>query len=130
MNPPYGRFVCVALLRRVVGNASKSGSDADVRSLVVAGAIPPLCDLLAVTTPARLSILALEALECILRVGARMATEEDGNSSDCNNLAKSCANEFARQVSECGGVDKLRKLSEHQSQQVRNKAEEIRAQYC
>jgi len=79
----------------VISNATSGGSEDQIRGIVNEGAIPPLCDMLDQRDP-KLIMIALEALENILRVGLK-----DSNTG---------INPYCATIEACGGLDKVEKL--------------------
>jgi importin subunit alpha-1 len=91
-------------------NATTGGTPAQIRYLVGQGCIKPMCDLLTCSEP-RVVILALEALENILEVGA----------FDCDEAGCS-VNKYAALVDEAEGLEKIKALRHDTSKDVREKA--------
>lgn len=90
----------------VVSNVATGGNKCQVQSVVECGAIDSLCSLLDINDT-KMLLVALDALESILRVG------QDLNKDYCSF------------VDECDGLEKLEQLQEHQSDDVYKKAVEI-----
>jgi importin subunit alpha-1 len=82
----------------VISNIATSGQKGHIRYLVEHGAIRPICDLLDVGE-IRMLLMAMETLECILRV----ESEQD---------------RVIKMVQDCGGVDKLEELQQHENEDV------------
>ena len=92
----------------VVSNLASVGqSDAIHQKLVEYGVIAPLCELLE-TADVKILTVAMEALECILKMGGE------------SNLLR-----YTQLVDEAGGIDNLEKLQEHENVTVYNKAVQI-----
>jgi hypothetical protein len=105
---------------RVLSNACRSSSPATIAQLVQAGAIAQLCGLLQPDGPdEQLLSQVLDALGCVLDMGARLAKERQPKQKD----EKQCsANEYAQLVEECGGLTKLELLmQQHPSAVIRKK---------
>jgi len=92
-----------------ISNATSGGRDDQIRRIVSDGVIPPLCELFTCSDP-KIVLVAMESIENILRVGQSDA-ESDG-----------IPNKFAEFVEECGGLDKLEELQQHQNEDIYNKA--------
>eukprot|EP00760_Papus_ankaliazontas_P009038 PhM_4_TR13959/c1_g1_i14/m.31989 len=97
-----------------ISNLTSGGSPAQVRYVVEQDVIPPLCELLTVYDPKIISV-ALEALENILRVG-----KDDANGGN---------NRYAVLVHECGGLDKIEQLQNHNNNEVYEHAVVLLEQY-
>ena len=95
-----------------LSNATSGGTPEQLRYLVRQGCIKPLCDLLACSDP-RIIIVALEALENILKIG-EMDSKGTGGS-----------NTFADFVEEAEGIDKIEQLQTHQNNEIYEKAVKI-----
>jgi importin subunit alpha-1 len=100
-----------------VSNAASGGSMMQIKYLVSQGAIKPLCDLLALADN-KLIMVALEAVEGILRVGEKL------KSSNTDGV-----NPYARFVEEAEGLDKIESLQKHSSEEIYKKAVEILENY-
>jgi HEAT repeat protein len=92
-----------------ISNATSGGSSKQNRFLVQQGALPALCNLFSCTDP-KVVMVALEAIDNILKVG-----KADANSS--NNL-----NSFCEFVEECGGLDALENLQRHDNEEIYDKS--------
>jgi importin subunit alpha-1 len=88
----------------VISNIATGGSKAHIRLLVEHGAVQPVCDLLEVGE-ARMLLMALETLECLLR-----ACGEDHHTETLSRVL--------RLVEECGGLSKLEQLQEHENEDI------------
>lgn len=87
-----------------MSNATSGGSPQQISHLVQAGAIPPLCQLLAVND-AKVVTVALEGLENIL---SKLPVEHRG---------------ITHQIFvECGGVDRLTDLQQHENVPIYQRA--------
>lgn len=96
-----------------ISNATTGGSDESIRRLVKAEVIAPLCALL---DPADdISIVAMEGLENILRVGNRLAHAQ-GNDGK---------NPYCLAVEDCGGVEMLQDFSMSSNNRMFLKAKEL-----
>lgn len=99
-------------------NAITGGSDAQIRLIVSAGVIPPLCEQLTCADD-RVIMAAMEGLASILRVGqADAATDPQVHS-----------NPFANLMSDCNGLDYLEALQHHESEEVSQRAKAILTEY-
>lgn len=94
-----------------ISNATSGGTPEQIRHLVDQGVIAPLCDLF-VCSDARIILVALEAVENILKAGKKLGIED-----------------FAIHVDKCGGIDNLEKLQEHPNEDVYNRAVKIIESY-
>ena len=92
-----------------VSNLTAGGTHEQIHYLVSQNVIPPLCDLLSVFD-AKIIMVALEALDNILRVGKDVRT---GTVVEGTNM-------YAQQVIECGGLSKIDELQSHNSDDVYN----------
>jgi importin subunit alpha-6/7 len=92
-----------------ISNATSGGSAAQIRFLVSARVIPPLCDLLT-CSEARIITVALEGLENILAVGESDAPQN-------NNV-----NPFAILVEEADGLEKIELLQNHANNDIYEKS--------
>jgi hypothetical protein len=99
-----------------ISNATSGGRDEQIRYLVQQGVIPPLCNLFDCIDP-KIVMVAMEAVENILRVGRSDANKESGN------------NKFAEAVEESGGLDKLEALQRHDNEEIYEKALKILKAY-
>lgn len=90
----------------VICNVASGGTKEHIMRLVENGALQPLCDLLSVGE-ARVLLLALEALENILKAG------ENSNV------------DFVQLIDEADGISKLEFLQEHENHEVYEKAVRI-----
>lgn len=94
----------------VVCNIASGGTKEHIHRLVENGAFQPVCDLLSVGE-ARVLLLALEALENILKAGA------------------SANIDYTQLVDEVDGISKLELLQEHENHEVYEKAVRIIEKY-
>lgn len=92
----------------VVSNAISGGSPLQVMTLVGAGLLRPLCDLLEVSE-VRMLLLAMDAIEVLIK-----------KSKDTSTALATAS--LISAIEECEGVDRLEKLQEHESTQVYSKA--------
>ena len=90
----------------VVSNVCTGGNNVHVQSVVECGAIESLCSVLDINDT-KMLLIALDALESILRVGQELGKD------------------YCSFVDECDGLEKLEQLQEHQSDKVYQKAVEI-----
>jgi len=97
-------------------NALSGGTPDQIRHLVQCGTIPPLCDLLTIMD-AKIIQVAINGLEHILRIGDADAKSSGG------------VNPFAAIVEECGGLDKIEFLQQHENVEIYLKAFEIIERY-
>lgn len=91
-----------------LSNATEGGTQDQVAYLVESGAIPGLCSMLD-CPDSRLTIVALDGLNNVLRHGARIA---DGTG----------ASPWVNLVEECGGLDKLEAAQSHEDHAVYERA--------
>ena len=87
----------------VVSNIVTGGTDNHIMSAVETGAIDAVCSILDINDT-KMLLLALEAVECILKLGAKLNKD------------------YASFVDECDGLTKIEGLQEHESDEVYNKA--------
>lgn len=101
-----------------ISNATSSGINfpESVKYLVSQGCIKPLCDLLN-SGDNKIILVALDGLENILKVG-EMEKEHTGN-----------LNQMALFVEECGGMDNIHELQNHENIDIYNKAYQIIDKY-
>jgi len=98
-----------------ISNATSGGSDDQIKYLVVQGVIPPLCELFKCVN-AKMIMVAMEGIENILRVGKK---EQHMTGT----------NQFANNVEECNGLDKLEGLQSHNNGEIYEKAHSILKTY-
>lgn len=99
-----------------ISNATSGGRDAQIKYLVEAGVIPPMCELFRCLEP-RIVLVAMEGIENILKVGQQEATQMGGE------------NKFSEIVEECGGVGWLEELQKHDNEDVYEKARKLLVTY-
>jgi importin subunit alpha-1 len=99
-----------------ISNATSGGTEPQVRHLVEQGVVAPLCDLFTCPDP-KIIMVALEGIENILKIGARIA------------LATHAENKYADYVELCGGTEKLVQLQHHTNMEIYNKAAHILQEY-
>lgn len=90
-----------------VSNAMSGGAPAQIAHFVARGCVKPLCDVL-VSSDTKIVIVALEALENILKTGAE--------------ASKTNENQYATLVEEADGIDKLEELQRHANAEIYSKA--------
>ena len=95
----------------IVSNVATSSQPGHLAALVSAGVVEPLCDLLT-QGDAKIILVALEALEAILKLGA-----SSGSSA------------YARMISDCQGVDRMENLQEHKNNEVYQKVVQLLETY-
>lgn len=91
-----------------ISNATSGGNAKQMRFLVTQGAIPALCELFN-CNDAKIVMVAMEGVENILKVGKK-------------DEAKTGSNAFADFVEECGGLDSLENLQQHENEEIYEKA--------
>uniref|UniRef100_A0A182XCY4 Importin subunit alpha n=1 Tax=Anopheles quadriannulatus TaxID=34691 RepID=A0A182XCY4_ANOQN len=96
-----------------ITNATSGGTVQQIKYLVDAGCIPPMCELLTVMDP-KIVTVALNGLENILKVGDEQRTKP---------------NPYAVMIEECYGLDKLEFLQSHQNNDIYEKAFSIIQKY-
>lgn len=89
-----------------ITNATSGGTVDQIKYLVDAGCIPPMCELLTVMDP-KIVTVALNGLENILKAGNQHRTKP---------------NPYAVMIEECYGVDKLEFLQSHHNNDIYEKA--------
>uniref|UniRef100_A0AAG5CZX7 Importin subunit alpha n=1 Tax=Anopheles atroparvus TaxID=41427 RepID=A0AAG5CZX7_ANOAO len=89
-----------------ITNATSGGAVEQIKYLVDAGCIPPMCELLTVMDP-KIVTVALNGLENILKAGNQHHTKP---------------NPYAVMIEECYGLDKLEFLQSHQNNDIYEKA--------
>ncbi len=101
-----------------LSNATSGGKPQHVQYLVEQGLLPALCDLFVCADPKIIKV-ALEAVDNILRTGKDMAEK----------MARS-DNPWAAMVEECGGLDKLETLQQHESEDIYQKSQSLLTAYA
>lgn len=107
-----------------ITNAASGGTPAQVRYLVECQCIPPLCDLLTVNDTNIIQV-ALNGLDNILRVGLAEAESIAAAGADIGRSV----NAYASLVEECGGLDKIEYLQQHENADIYAKSYEIIEKY-
>jgi hypothetical protein len=92
----------------VVSNVATGGTSEDVDLLTTAGCLPPICELMK-TADAKIVMVALDAVSAILNHGG----DRYGG------------NKFANLVDECGGLDIIEDLQEHENADIYDKAVQL-----
>lgn len=100
-----------------ISNATSGGTPGQIKFLVSQACIPPLCELLSVAD-VKIIIVALEALENILKVG----DAEAKHNQSVNNL-------MATHIAEAEGLKKIEDLQHHDNQDIYEKAVRILEHY-
>jgi len=98
-----------------LSNATSGGSPDQIRYMVDQGLIEPMCELLQCADP-RIILVALEALENLLKVGEK-DSKETGN------------NEYVLAIEEHRGVDNIESLQNHPNNEIYEKAVSILETY-
>jgi len=93
-----------------ISNATSGGKEAHIVYLVEQGVLPPLCELF-IVQDVKIVLVALEAVENILKVGKAYASRHWGGQ-----------NKFVEALEECGGLDKLEEIQNHENDDVYQKA--------
>ncbi|KAJ7531343.1 hypothetical protein O6H91_14G055100 [Diphasiastrum complanatum] len=101
-----------------ISNATSGGTQDQIKYLVNQGCIKPLCDLLTCPDP-RITIVALEGLENILKVGE--AEKHLGNSAGINL--------YARYIDEAEGLEKIENLQSHDNNEIYEKVVKLLETY-
>ncbi|ETN64894.1 importin alpha-7 subunit [Anopheles darlingi] len=96
-----------------ITNATSGGTVEQIKHLVDAGCIPPMCELLTVMDP-KIVTVALNGLENILKAGNQQQTKP---------------NPYAVMIEECYGLDKLEFLQSHLNNDIYEKAFSIIQKY-
>lgn len=94
----------------VLSNIATGGNEHHVHQLVQIGAIDALCSVLDVAD-ARITMVVLDAIEKILKVGS------------------TCGRDYVGFVDECDGLDKIEGLQEHQNTEIYEKVVSIIESY-
>eukprot|EP01006_Ploeotia_vitrea_P039893 TRINITY_DN66383_c9_g1_i1.p1 TRINITY_DN66383_c9_g1~~TRINITY_DN66383_c9_g1_i1.p1 ORF type:complete len:583 (+),score=36.43 TRINITY_DN66383_c9_g1_i1:225-1973(+) len=102
-----------------LSNATSGGSPEQILYLAQQGALPPLCDLLIVHEPKIISV-ALEGIENILKAGTTVQTSHP----QANLLAQ-----ITSVIEECGGLQKIEDLQNHENQQIYERSVKILETY-
>uniref|UniRef100_A0A0A9GLG8 Importin subunit alpha n=1 Tax=Arundo donax TaxID=35708 RepID=A0A0A9GLG8_ARUDO len=100
-----------------ISNAVSGGSSDQIQYLVSRGCLEPLCSVLTYQDP-NLVYMCLEGLENILQAG------EVGKKGQ-----ESGTNPYAQFILECGGLDKLEDLQDHDSDRIYNLAMKLLQSY-
>merc|ERR1712107_131999 len=90
----------------IVGNIAAGGTAANVQSIVNAGAIKGLCDLLT-TQDSKIIMVVLDGLGGILK---HTTPQKDGDSMEEGAY-------YARMIEECDGISKIEALQEHENEE-------------
>lgn len=98
-----------------LSNATSGGSPEQIRYMVDQGLIEPLLDLLQASEP-RVVLVALEALDNLLRVGDRDSRETG-------------VNEYATEIEKLRGIERIEALNYHPNQEIYEKAVSILETY-
>lgn len=101
-----------------ISNATSGGSSQQIKYLVDANCIHPLCDLLTVGD-AKIVTIALEGLENILKVG----------ESDSKDAGLVDQNMMATLIDEAGGLNKIEELQHHSNNDIYDKCINILETY-
>jgi len=99
-----------------ISNATSGGKDVHVAYMVEQGVISPMCELFTVSD-SKIVMVALEAIENVLKVGKTMSPRWGGTNKYCDFLE------------ECGGLDKLEDLQRHENEAVYDKVMKILKNY-
>lgn len=89
-----------------ITNATSSGTAEQIRYLVQAGCIPPMCEFLTVVDSDIVQV-ALNALENVLKAGEKFHIRP---------------NPYAMLIEECGGLDKIEYLQSHENREIYHKS--------
>mmetsp|Transcript_13643 Transcript_13643/g.44039 ORF Transcript_13643/g.44039 Transcript_13643/m.44039 type:complete len:531 (-) Transcript_13643:39-1631(-) len=100
-----------------ISNATSGGTPMQIKFLVQQACIPPLCELLSVAD-VKIIIVALEALENILKVGDAEAKQTQGG----HNL-------MANHIADSEGLKKIEDLQQHDNNDIYEKAVRILETY-
>merc|ERR1711885_117182 len=100
-----------------ISNATSGGTPEQIKFLVQQACIPPLCELLSVAD-VKIIIVALEALENILKVGDAEAKQTQGG----HNL-------MANHIADSEGLKKIEDLQQHDNNDIYEKAVRILETY-
>lgn len=92
-----------------LSNATSGGNNKQIRFLVKCGAVPALCGLMVCSDP-KIVMVALEALENILKVGKKDATKTASVNAYCDIMEES------------GGLDHLESLQRHDNDEIYEKS--------
>eukprot|EP00039_Didymoeca_costata_P025382 m.13138 g.13138 ORF g.13138 m.13138 type:complete len:523 (-) comp4796_c0_seq1:2187-3755(-) len=98
-----------------ISNATSGGTPPQIQFLVSQGCIPPLCNILSVND-AKVTEVALDALENILRVGQ-------------NHLTDQGENPYALMIEEVKGLDKIEFVQQNPNENLYKKAYQIISRY-
>lgn len=100
-----------------ISNATSGGRPEQIKAIVDHGAIRPLCDILAVADPKVIEV-ALDALGNILEVGSNPAL-----------LNANGENQYALQIEEANGLDKIEFVQQNPVEKLYQKAYQIISKY-
>ena len=100
-----------------ISNATSGGTHPQIRFMVEAGCIKPLCDLLSCNDP-RIITVALEGLENILKVG--VCDKDEGGAA---------FNPYAQAIDEADGLEKIEALQTHANEELYGRAVKILETY-
>jgi len=99
-----------------ISNATSGGTPEQIKFLVSQACIPPLCELLSVAD-VKIIIVALEALENILKVGDAESKQMGGHNLMANHIADS------------EGLKKIEDLQQHDNNDIYEKAVRVLETY-
>lgn len=102
-----------------ISNATSGGTSEQVLYLAQQGTLPPLCDLLVVQEPKIISV-ALEGIENILKAGLAVTQTHP----QTNLIAQ-----ITSVIEECGGLQKIEDLQNHENQQIYERSVKILETY-
>jgi len=100
-----------------ISNACAGGSKEQIQYLVECGCIKPLCELMT-CQDAKMASVALDGLECILKIGKQVQNETGA-----------AENHIVTLVEQCDGMDALEALQQDANEDVYSKAVRILSNY-
>jgi len=102
-----------------ISNATSGGSPEQILYLAQQGALPPLCDLLIVQEPKIISV-ALEGIENVLKAGLSVTQTHPQTG---------LIGQITSVIEECGGLQKIEDLQNHENQQIYERSVKILETY-
>jgi len=106
-----------------IANITTGGNEEQTKFLVSQAAIPALCGMFG-CGDAKIIIVALDAIDNILKIGHKIGQLNSENSNDSWG-----GNAFCDAVDECGGLDAIEELQQHENEDVYDKCVNILKNY-
>jgi len=106
-----------------IANITTGGHEEQIKFLVSQAAIPALCGMFG-CGDAKIIIVALDAIDNILKIGHKISQQNSQNGNDSWG-----GNAFCDTVDECGGLDAIEELQQHENEEVYDKCVNILKNY-